>query len=78
MQDKITYTHGKIINIYIVYEISRGYNLSSYLTLEHYLFGAVSLTKNADIDISINILDMVLDLIDIDFFCTIVMEQVEM
>ena len=29
-QDKITYTHGKIINIYIVYEISKIFNISSY------------------------------------------------
>ena len=49
-QGKITYTHGKIINIYIVYVISKNYNISSYPTLENYLFGAVSLTKSADID----------------------------
>ena len=49
-QDKITYIHGKIINIYIVYETSKNYNISSYPTLENCLFGAVSLTKNADID----------------------------
>ena len=36
--------------MYIVYEISKNYNISSYPTLENYLFGAVSLTKNADID----------------------------
>ena len=49
-QDKITYAHGKIVNIYIVYEISKNYNISLYVTLENCLFGAVSLTKNADID----------------------------
>ena len=49
-QDKVTYSHGKIVNIYIVYEISKNYNISSYPTLENCLFGAVSLTKNADID----------------------------
>ena len=49
-QDKIVYTHGKKINIYIVYEISKNYNISSYPTLEDCLFGAVSLTKNANID----------------------------
>ena len=38
-QDKITYNNGKIVNIYIVYEIK----------LENCLFGAVSLTKTADI-----------------------------
>ena len=49
-QDKITYTHGKIVNIYIVYEISKSINISVYLTLKKCLFGVVSLTKNADID----------------------------
>ena len=43
-QDKITYTHGKVVNIYIVYEISKSINISDYLTLENCLFGVVSLT----------------------------------
>ena len=37
-QDKITYTHGKIVNIYIVYEISKSINISDYPTLEKCLF----------------------------------------
>ena len=37
-------------NIYIVYEISKTYNINSYPTLENCSFGAVSLTKHADID----------------------------
>ena len=45
-QDKITYTYGKIVNLYIVYEISKNFPISSYPTLENCLFGAVSLTKN--------------------------------
>ena len=49
-QDKITYYHGKVVNIYIVYEISWNINISNYPTLENCLLGAVSLTKNADID----------------------------
>ena len=49
-QDKVTYNHKKIVNIYIVYEISKNYNISIYPTLENGLFGAVSLTENADID----------------------------
>ena len=49
-QDKVTCNHGKIVNIYIVYEISKNYSISTYPTLENCLFGAVSLTKNADID----------------------------
>ena len=32
-QEKITYTHGKIVNIYIVYEIEKSINISSYPTL---------------------------------------------
>ena len=48
-QDRITYDHGKIVNTYIVYEISKNYNIISYPTLENCLFGAVSLAKNADI-----------------------------
>ena len=49
-QNKVTYNHGTIVNIYIVYETSKNYNISSYPTLENCLFGAVSLTKHADID----------------------------
>ena len=49
-QDKVTCKHGKIVNIYIVYEISPNYSISSYPILENCLFGAVSLTKNSDID----------------------------
>ena len=48
-QDKATY-NGTIVNIYIVYEISKNCNISSYLTLENCLFGAVNLTKHVDID----------------------------
>ena len=47
-QDKITYTHGKAVNIYIIYEIRKSINISDYSTLKNYLFGAVTLTKNAD------------------------------
>ena len=50
VQDQITYTLQTIVNIYIVYEISKNYSISTYPTLENCLFGAVSLTKNADID----------------------------
>ena len=40
-QDKITYTHGKIVNIYIVYEINKKDNtIISDPTLENCLFGA--------------------------------------
>ena len=49
-QDKSTYTHGKIINICILYEINKNYNISSYPTLENCLFGAATFAKNVDID----------------------------
>ena len=39
-----------MVNIYIVYEINRNHNISSYPTLENCLSGAVSLTKHADFD----------------------------
>ena len=47
-QDKVTFNHGKIVNVNIFYEISK--NVSDYSALENCLFGAVSLTKNADIN----------------------------
>ena len=46
--------HGKIVIIYIVQEIINIANINgnrdSNLTIENTLFGAVSLTKNADVD----------------------------
>ena len=50
-QDKATHDPKTIVNIYIVYEISKNYNISSYSTLENCLFGAAGLTKNAVIDL---------------------------
>ena len=49
-QYKISYNHEKSNNIYIVYEISKNYNISSYPTLENCLFSAVELKKQPDID----------------------------
>ena len=48
-QDNTTFNHGKIVNIYIVYEIDEIYT-KSHPVLVNCLFGAVSITKNADID----------------------------
>ena len=61
-EDKVAHNHRKIVNIYIVYEISKNDSISNYPTLENCLFGVVSLTKNPDL-ISTNILGMALDLI---------------
>ena len=49
-QNKVTYNHGKVVTSYILYEISWNINISNYPTIENFLFGAVSLTLNADID----------------------------
>ena len=49
-QDKIIYNHGKVVNACIVYQISKHFNVSIYSTLENCFFGAVSLTKNANIN----------------------------
>ena len=49
-QPKISYTHRKVVNIYIVYELGASSSNNSYPTLKNCLFGAVTLTKNAHID----------------------------
>ena len=49
-QDIVTFNHGKVVNIYIAYEISKNINISDYPALENCLFREVSLIKNADID----------------------------
>ena len=48
--NKLTYTHGKVVNIYIVYELGASTSNDNDPTLKNCLFGAVTLTKNADID----------------------------
>ena len=48
-QDKILFNHGKIVNIYIVYALKSTLNYDEDITLENCLFGAIKLTKNADI-----------------------------
>ena len=44
------YTHVKVANIYIVYELGAPWSHINDPTLKNCLFGAVTLTKNADID----------------------------
>ena len=44
-QPKISYTHGKVVNIYIVYELGASSSRNNNPTLENCLFGAVTLTK---------------------------------
>ena len=47
-QIKMSYTHGAIVNIYIVYELGASGSNDSDPTLKNCLFGAVTLTKNID------------------------------
>ena len=49
-QDKITFCNGKVVNIYIVYEINKNLSISSYPELENFLFGAVKSTRHPDIN----------------------------
>ena len=49
-QDSVTFPCGKVVNIYIVYKVSKSINISNYPTPENCLFGAIILTKDADID----------------------------
>ena len=44
------YTHRTVVNIFIVYELGASGSNNSDPTLKNCLFGAVTLTKNADID----------------------------
>ena len=48
-QDKSAFNHGKIVNIYIVYELDETY-VKTHPTLVNCLFGAISITKDTDIN----------------------------
>ena len=49
-QPKIAHTHKKVVNIYIVYKLGASTSHTDDPALKNCLFGAVSLTKDADID----------------------------
>ena len=76
-QPKISFTHGRVENIYIVYELCASSSHNNDPTLKICLFGAVTLTKNADID-KLDILVMELDLIEDQVFHFRVVGLVEM
>ena len=46
-QNKLGYGHGKIINLFIVYELQNRRGESPGFTVQNELFGAVKITKNA-------------------------------
>ena len=47
-QKALTYSHKKVVNIYVVYEMDYFQNENNYPILRNALFGAVKLTKNVD------------------------------
>ena len=50
-QSKVTFTPNNIVNLFAAYELDRwSQNLNADFTLKDCLFGAVKLTKNADLD----------------------------
>ena len=49
-QSKISYSYGKVVNIYIAYELAGSSSHDNDPTLKNCLFGAVALTKTADIE----------------------------
>ena len=49
-QKLVTYNHRKVLNLYVVYEITNFHGIDNHPTLTNVLFGAVKLTKNSDID----------------------------
>ena len=49
-QPKISYDYGKVVKIYIVYQLGASSSHNNDATLKNCLFGALTLTKNADID----------------------------
>ena len=49
-QPKFTFTHKKVVNIYIVYELGASSSHSSDPTIKNCLFGAVTLIKNLNIE----------------------------
>ena len=49
-QPNVIFTHKKVVNIYIVYELEASSSHINDPTLKNCSFGAVTLTKNADIE----------------------------
>ena len=74
---KISYTHGAIVNIYIVYELGASGSHNNDPTLKSCSLGAGTLTKTS-ILISIGILVMELDLIEDHVFHFLVVDLVKM
>ena len=61
--NNLTYDYGHRVNVYIVYELGASSSNVSDPTLKNCLFGAVTLTKNANI-LNMGVLVLVLDFIE--------------
>ena len=48
-QETVTYSHRKVVNLCVVYEITNFHDIDNYPTVANALFGAATLTKNTDI-----------------------------
>ena len=46
----VTYSHKKVVNLYVVYEITNFHGIDNYPTSTNSLLGAIKITKNTDID----------------------------
>ena len=75
--NKVTYIHGKVVNIYTVYELGASSSNVNDPTLKNCLFGAVTLTKMQTL-INMDILVMELDLIEEEVFHFQVVDLVKM
>ena len=76
-QPKITYNYGKVVNIYIVYELGASSSDNSNPTIKNCLFGAATLTKMQTL-INMSILVMELDFIEEEVFHFQVVDLVKM
>ena len=76
-QNKVTYTHGTLLNIYIIYELGSSSSFNDDPTLKNFLVDAVKLTKIL-ILMSINIQVMVLDFIENKVFLSLLVGLVKM
>ena len=75
-QNQVTYNHGPIVNICIVYGTTPDFKTSN-ITLQNCLFGAIKLTKILTLT-NRNIQDMVLGLIQEEVFYIQVEEMAKM
>ena len=73
-QDKVKFNHGKVVNIYIVYEISKSINIRNYLTLENCFYLVQLPLIKMLISTGTNILDIELDLMGMKVFHSLALD----